>query len=389
MHTTVEAQTGNAVGLNNSGETGTDVIVASVYEAALEPARWPEALGRIASHISASSAFLFSSHSETEPDAFMHVHNHAPEMVQGFGSYWHTQDEWAMAARRKGYMRPGWVLGSQLVPREQFIKTPIFNEFCKPHGIESMVGGVLFDGSEPDGMPFTNVCWYRPQGAMEFQAAERERLEHLAPHLRRALRIQRKLRSLVDDRVDKTLGALRTASFVLDRKGRLHHHNQAAHAFLAGLPGGSMRSGRLCSIGANCWPSVPEALAACSAANPVRMVALLPGDQPQVISGTLMQLPSEGLLSVEDHGHERFLLLVDLPRTDGRGAAAAVAELFGLSSAEVRVLGSLLEGATPAEIAAAAGTGLSTVRSQIKSLFSKTNTNAQTELLLLMRGMRF
>lgn len=53
------------------------------------------------------------------------------------------------------------------------------------------------------------------------------------------------------------------------------------------------------------------------------------------------------------------------------------------------MLGSLLEGATPAEIAAAAGTGLSTVRSQIKSLFLKTNTNAQTELLLLMRGMRF
>ena len=152
----------------------------------------------------------------------MHVHNHAPEMVQGFGSHWYAHDEWAMAARRKGYMRPGW--------------------------------------------------------------------EHLAPHLRRALRIQRKLRSLVDDRVDKTLGALRTASFVLDRKGRLHHHNQAAKSFLAGLPGGSMRSGRLCSIGANCWPSVPEALAACSAANPVRMVALLPGDQPQVISGTLMQL---------------------------------------------------------------------------------------------------
>jgi len=372
------------MGHRNPDGTDADAVLASIYEAALQPGQWPVALQRVGAQISASSAFLFSSHSATEPEAFMHVHNQAPEMAKDFGVYWHTQDEWAHAARRTGIMRSGtWVVGPELVPADQLRKTAFFNEFCKPNGIEGMVGGVLFDGTEADGMPFTNVCWYRPPGAESFETPDKERLKALVPHLQRALRIQRRVRALADDRIDKALGALRVASLVLDRKGNVHQHNQVAAALLDSLPSGCMRFGQLRSIGEKCSPSLPEALAACTAAHPIRIVAVLPGRQPQVIAGTLLFLPADG------QDGDRFLLLIELPRTNGYGAAAAVAELFGLSPAEVRVLGGLLEGATTAEISAAAGTTINTIRAQISSLLLKTGTKGQTELLLLMRGMRF
>jgi len=378
------------VGLNNLGEPDSEDLLGSIYDAALQPDRWGDALGRIGSQVSAASAFLFSSHSDVEPEAFMHVHNQPAEMLQAFGSYWYTQDEWALAAYRTGRMCRGtWVVGSELIPREQLIKTPYFNEFCKPYGVEALVGGVLFDGSEPDRMPFTNVSWYRPPGMPEFQAAEKNRLRAFVPHLQRALRIQRNVRSLADDRVDKALGAIRVASFVLDRQGRVHHHNQLAAPLLESLPDGCIRFGRLHAIGSRCSPSVTDALAACTASKPVRIVAVLPGTSPQVIGATLTLLPYEGASPLGVHEHERFLLLIELPRTDGRGAAAAVAELFGLSPAEVRVLGGLLEGATPAEISGASGTTMNTIRTQISNLLMKTNTRSQSELLLLMRGMRF
>jgi DNA-binding CsgD family transcriptional regulator len=365
-------------------------VLASIYEAALQPAQWAVALEQIGTQISASSAFLFSSHSETEPEAFVHVHNHAPEMARDFGAYWHTQDEWANAARRTGIMRSGtWVVGTELVPVDHLRKTTFFNDFCKPNGIEGLLGGVLFDGSEADGMPFTNVCWYRPPEAEPFQAGEKERVKALVPHLQRALRVQRGIRALADDRVEKALGALRVASLVLDREGRLHTCNQVAATLLESLPAGCVRFGQLRSIGEKCSPSIAEALAACSAANPVRIVAVLPAGRPQLVEATLMRLPSEGMSPLGSHEDERFLLLIELPRTDGYGAAAAVAGLYGFSPAEVRVLGGLLEGATPAEISAASGTTMNTVRTQIGHLLQKTNTKRQTELLLLMRGMRF
>lgn len=365
-------------------------MLASIYEAALQPGQWPVVLQHVGAQISASSAFLFSSHSATEPEAFVYVHNHAPEMVKDFGEYWHTQDEWANAARRTGSMRSGtWVVGTELVPLDQLRKTAFFNDFCKPHGIEGLLGGVLFDGTEPDGMPFTNVCWYRPPGAEPFDTLDKAHLKAVVPHLQRSLRIQRKVRALADDRVDKALGALRVACLVLDRKGCVHQHNQIAARLLESLPPGCVRHGQLRAIGEKCSPSLSEALTACSLANPVRLVAVLAADRPQLIAATLMQLPSEGVSLLGKHEDERFVLLVELPRTNGYGAAAAVAGLFGLSPAEVRVLGGLLEGVTPAQIAAAAGTTMNTVRTQIGNLLLKTNTKRQTELLLLMRGMRF
>lgn len=378
------------MGHRDPSGTDADAVLAGIYEAALQPGQWPAVLQHVGAQISASSAFLFSSHSATEPEAFVQTYNHAPEMAKDFGEYWHTQDEWANAARRAGIMRSGtWVVGTELVPVGRLRKTAFFNDFCKPNGIEGLVGGVLFDGTEPDGMPFTNVCWYRPAGAEPFETADKERLKALVPHLQRALRIQRKIRALAGDRADNELGALRVASLVLDRSGYIHQQNQVAARLLESLPPGCVRHGRLRAIGEKCSPSVPDALAACSPANPVRLVAVLAADRPQLLGATLMQLPPEGVAPLGNRDDERFVLLVDLPRTNGYGAAAAVAGLFGLSPAEVRVLGGLLEGETPTEIAAAAGTTMNTVRTQIGNLLLKTNTNRQTELLLLMRGMRF
>jgi DNA-binding CsgD family transcriptional regulator len=52
-------------------------------------------------------------------------------------------------------------------------------------------------------------------------------------------------------------------------------------------------------------------------------------------------------------------------------------------------LGGLLDGQAPAAIASASGTSLPTVRTQISSLLTKTSTKGQTELLLLLRDIRY
>ena len=55
--------------------------------------------------------------------------------------------------------------------------------------------------------------------------------------------------------------------------------------------------------------------------------------------------------------------------------AGALRELFGLTPREAELAIALLNGGTPAAIAAHLGVSLATVRSQIRSLFTKTGTN--------------
>ena len=65
-----------------------------------------------------------------------------------------------------------------------------------------------------------------------------------------------------------------------------------------------------------------------------------------------------------------------------------LAEAYGLSKAETRVLSVFVEAQTPAETAARLNIAVSTVKSHIRKIFNKTNTSRQAELLLLIECCR-
>jgi DNA-binding CsgD family transcriptional regulator len=58
--------------------------------------------------------------------------------------------------------------------------------------------------------------------------------------------------------------------------------------------------------------------------------------------------------------------------------------LYNLSPAELRVASALLTGKSPEEYAQEAGVTLNTVRTQVKSLFQKTGTHRQSELVSVL-----
>lgn len=61
-----------------------------------------------------------------------------------------------------------------------------------------------------------------------------------------------------------------------------------------------------------------------------------------------------------------------------------VMRLFGLSPAEARLLPLLLHGSTPVEMAEGLGLKISTVRSQLSSIFAKTGATRQQDLIRLL-----
>lgn len=75
----------------------------------------------------------------------------------------------------------------------------------------------------------------------------------------------------------------------------------------------------------------------------------------------------------------------DSNRQTSRPSATETLAVFaatrGLTPAEMGVLTLLLDGKTPAEIAAARGVAISTVRAQLKRLFAKTGTRRQADLV--------
>ncbi len=111
--------------------------------------------------------------------------------------------------------------------------------------------------------------------------------------------------------------------------------------------------------------------------------------RPHVASARLVMAPRSG-------GHETLFFLpaaavlvtlidisVGFPIEE-----QVLAQVFKLTQAETRVAAELAAGKSPKEIAAAAGTAISTVRNQLRVLFWKTGTKGQTELALLLAKFR-
>lgn len=82
-------------------------------------------------------------------------------------------------------------------------------------------------------------------------------------------------------------------------------------------------------------------------------------------------------------GFKPVLILVDAERSTGR-SAHLFRQLFALTNAEIRLATRMADGHSLDEIAGDLAIGIETARSQLRSVFAKTRTRRQAELVALL-----
>lgn len=365
-------------------------IYADIYASALVPGRMPALMEKVGRLFDANSSFMFTSHSEQHPEAILLSQNLCPRMVDGFREYWNTEDVWALAAARKGMMRRNVVVtGTELVPMAELQRSRFYNEFGRDCGMGSMLGSVLFDGGENDaaGIPFTNLCWYRPHGRDDFGREQVRRLRHLLPHFQEAVRIEHRLRLL---HLQATVGlassgAVGIASVLMDATGRIVEMNAAAGAIArSGAALLQTSGGRLKAIGRKSSPTMAEALMYCKATG--RAVSLLAqsGDRYRIIKASLVGLPPQADTLAGVHDQPRYLLLLELPSDTQRETIECAARLFGFTLAEQEIVVGLMDGLCAEQIAAMRDISMNTVRTQLRSVLAKTQLTRQVDLVRML-----
>jgi DNA-binding CsgD family transcriptional regulator len=94
------------------------------------------------------------------------------------------------------------------------------------------------------------------------------------------------------------------------------------------------------------------------------------------------------VLSNADEAAPVIALFITRIGEGGTYGISALAESFGLSKAETRVLEQLIEAQTPSGVAARLNISVSTVKSHMRKIFQKTGTSRQTDLLRLVERFR-
>ncbi len=212
-------------------------------------------------------------------------------------------------------------------------------------------------------------------------------LRQLSVHLTRAAKLFYKTRSF-RDHFAPSLGSLQylpSSLFILDQWHRVLFANAAAETLFLNDQGLAVTDGVLEVTSAPMRKKFSDELEKVIESGLPSALLLKPplGDRGAGLPCYLLRLP-ERQDTYQLRGDPAVMVLVPRATPNPPEAVALLRTLYALSRREADLAISIANGATPQDYARDAGLEISTVRSQLKSVFIKTGTHRQTELVRLL-----
>jgi DNA-binding CsgD family transcriptional regulator len=178
--------------------------------------------------------------------------------------------------------------------------------------------------------------------------------------------------------------------FLTDAEGRILYANAAAREMIASRDGLAVEDGRIV-LSSSQQQKLREAIGEIARGDglPVRHIEARRPSPKAAYRVLVMNVPNFGALPLGTSQPAAAVLVMD-SESELEPDPAILRELFSLTPAEARVTGRLVLGRSVEEIAHETGVSIETVRSQVRSILSKTNTGRQGELIsLVLRMMPF
>ena len=366
--------------------TTLSALVGTIYDTIMEPEGWPDVLARLAAYVGATRSILILEDAvETERSAF-YVSFHDPEWVRLYLDQYLLLNPMRLALF--GQAEAGAVLlTSDLMTPQEYARSRFAREFLALRDVVDLAVVVL----EATATTITVLSFGRSRAQGFADEQVRQKLEQIGPHVQRAATIGRVLnrKTLDASTLTETLDRLDGAIFLLDGAGGIVHSNSSARSML------SKRRDAISTSGRAFLPAQPEARAILADA----LTRAAKGDDALGAGGVSIIFDKSGsvhligsLISLVD-GSRRTIaeshravaaLFVREVRFDTRSVASVLSQLYGLTKRETTVLAGINEFGGVPRTADIMGLTRETVRTHLKSIFRKTGTNSQTDLIKLL-----
>jgi len=361
-------------------------LIDLIYEAALDDDLWPAVLNKFADTVGAAQIAMPSMDwranvAETIAPRF------DPDLLTTWKEYWAYQDP----VLSRAILQPAGEIYSidTLMPRKEFAVTPVFNELWVPaeHSLATAGANVLVEDQ------FTALVYFsNPPGKDAFTTEQMGIFQILVPHFSRAVRINRRLWDLELRRVaaSERLDELPHGALLVDRWGRVARANAAAKAMLDDRSGILLDKGRLATADGS--DNLQKLIASCvrsslSFGGPggdLKIPRLLPRSPLYLTVTPLRSKDQIGNIPWIGVGAPIAFITVTDPDSDRQRQEENLRHRFGLTRAEAGLAAEILKG--DGRVAAARRRGISdaTAKTQLSSIFEKTGTHRQAELIRIL-----
>ncbi len=352
-----------------------DTLTDRIYEAAIVPELWPGVLSEMSNAVGGAGAVLFTANSAQMGWTT------SPDLRDIFAEF--VRDGWAAINPRPVRLgaanHAGFVRDNDFFSNEEMDSDPVYGYYRK-NGL-GWATGTMLDTPSGDSIIFSFERAY-DKGPVPMEIVHQ--FDQLRPHLARSALLTSRLGL---DRAKAMAAALQSLGLpgaVLRGGGRVLTVNDALERLMPSLLQDRRERLHLTDIAADAL--LEEALARRSLAGGPVSVNSIPvaatDEHPPMI---LHLLPIRGV--AHDVFSQATSLLVVTPVDRAIVPTAKVLQgLFDLTPAEARVARGISEAQTVDALALSAGVSVETVRSQLKTVLSKTGLSRQQELINLLAG---
>lgn len=346
-----------------------------IYAALLGETSWQTFLDRLSANAPDGRTVLFS-HNMSQADEYLAMAScfEGPELA-AYAAHYVNLNPWLQhcAARKVGLG----IHSDEIISHAQMLQTEFYNDFLAPNGIARSIG-VTIDKFGECPLIISTVT-SRPDP--EMNARFSEQLTRIAPHLQRVARFYRNSPSRWTgfDLGVSLFDSLDVGVVVLGESGVVRTISRTGQQLINGAPVTVSPLGKL-RLHEEDAQSVLQQMLKRSYEGP-KTASLFSGG---------MRLT---LISVEK---DRLSLLFEGPTVailiQPQGVAGNAVDLdqfagaYALTKGERRAVLGIVEGKSVTEIAAEAGLSRETIRTQLKSVYAKTATGGQADLLRLVHG---
>lgn len=373
----------------STGQVDHNALVGEIYDCAIAPERWEQALKMICDIANFRCAaitlidrenrkILIRRCSGIEADwtdrYFAHASEYGAEIHQVRRTYFETLPTDAP------------MVLSRHVPREVYENIRYYQEWMKPQYLIDIMQ--LLTLRQADRIGAVNLGRHERWGFITDDEIALGSL--LQPHLQRAVTISNLLevQSLRANNLRSTIGNLSTGVMLLAEDGTILESNRAAERMIAQCPITRVVEGRLTSHDRQYAAMLRQALRAASRGEAGSMNdAGTPGGD-RVLSSYILPLGGGDLRPNIREAAVGAMFITSAERQATQLPMAEVLGLIhGLTAAETRVAEALADGKTSLEAAKMLGISEATIRTHLKRIFVKTGTTRQAELISLMHRL--
>jgi DNA-binding CsgD family transcriptional regulator/PAS domain-containing protein len=360
-------------------------LIADIYDAALDPTLWTDALPAICEFVGGQAGGIVSKDAVSKAGTPHYHFGVDPHYVQ---MYSETHSRFDLVSTLAFFDIDQVVNIPELVPYDEFRQGRFFHEWMRPQGWIDTASSVL----EKSALSCSCLTILRKEVHGMVDDEMRRRMALVVPHVRRAMLIGRaiELKTAQASAFADTLDGISAGMFLVDANGRIVHANARGQAILDERSVLRAGGGKLTAIEAGANHELNQTLALAGggdAAVGVKgiTVPLAARDGEHYVAHALPLTSGERRRAGASYAAVAALF-VRKAGLDASTPPEAIARLYKLTPTELRVLLAVVEVGGVPEVAEALGIGEATVKTHLHRLFAKTGTSRQAELVKLVAG---